>query len=544
MFTGLARVSPQTEERRLSIRELANACVRALYLMGILLALCFSSGRYLHAQLVPTRHVTLSLPENTRTLLGTSMQLFDQSYDSNARLLRRPAEAHGPTPTLYLVRESSWYALGLLLRARTERRPNDVSRAIDILNKVLDQQYLDPAAKWYGTFKRSPEDTTPLTGDLAFTSYDPNWREFLGTTLQMLLIEFPSELPSELKTRMYAAIELAIKGEQRDGRLLPSYSNIALMYGALWDFAATHDGNTEWRRQARSWTDSVSALFKEHDTFSEYNAPTYYGVDLYGLALWREYSSSPRTRSQSRYMETALWRDIAAFYNPPLHNLSGPFDRSYGMDMRRYVSVTGLWMRSVMDPSDAPFPKQCSLVTDHVADIWFAPQIALLGTRIPPETLRRLRTASGPHLLTRRIDANRIATSWISPHAMWGGESTDHTRDTGKGTQFHPATAQWRTPGGGIEWLKITKSPNIDVKADRSGLGISTSGDVTFRVFSDSTIKPRLTKSEWGLPGMPIHIDGDGDGFTVVPGSDCEQCFDVTYSNVSKMRLQMHVLAE
>ena len=46
------------------------------------------------------------------------------------------------------------------------------------------------------------------------------------------------------------SIDLAITGEQQDGRLKETYSNNALMYGALWDFAAAHNGNPDWKRSA------------------------------------------------------------------------------------------------------------------------------------------------------------------------------------------------------------------------------------------------------------------------------------------------------
>jgi hypothetical protein len=49
-------------------------------------------------------------------------------------------------------------------------------------------------------------------------------------------------------------------------------------------------------------------------------------------------------------MEAALWSDLASFYNANLRNISGPFDRAYGMDMESYVSVVGMALRTVLDP--------------------------------------------------------------------------------------------------------------------------------------------------------------------------------------------------
>ena len=47
-------------------------------------------------------------------------------------------------------------------------------------------------------------------------------------------------------------------------------------------------------------------------------------------------------------MEATLWRDLADFYQPELRNISGPYDRAYGMDMESYVSVVGVWMRTAL----------------------------------------------------------------------------------------------------------------------------------------------------------------------------------------------------
>ena len=334
------------------------------------------------------RHVTLaSMDRNTRELFQQSMDLDAQLFDENVKLVHRPGyQSGGPRLGGYMVRESSWYALGLLLRDAA----GDRHRAADILDAVLKQQYLTPGTKWYGTYRRTPEEPDPATNPVMWRGYDPNWRVFIGTTFQMILIEYPDRISPELSKRLYEAIDHAIDGEMKEGRLLPSYSNIALMYGALWDFAAAHDSNADWQKQSTEWTESVYSLFKKYDAFFEYNSPTYYGVDLYGLALWRDYGSTKRIQTIGTEMEATLWKDIASFYNPLLRNVSGPYDRSYGMDMESYVSIVGVWMRTVLDAQNAPLPK-ITASTDHVADVWFAPHLSILGTRIPSEALEQMK---------------------------------------------------------------------------------------------------------------------------------------------------------
>jgi hypothetical protein len=96
------------------------------------------------------------------------------------------------------------------------------------------------------------------------------------------------------------------------------------MYGALWDFAATHNGRADWKQSSAAWNESVYSLFLQHNAFFEYNSPTYYGVDLYGLALWRDYGSTARMRQIGSEMEATLWRDIADFYQPTLSTSPAP----------------------------------------------------------------------------------------------------------------------------------------------------------------------------------------------------------------------------
>jgi hypothetical protein len=486
------------------------------------------------AQPVPSGHLAgRAMTKNAGELFQQSMALFDQSYDAKVHLVRHPQDRLPPPRGQYMVRESTWYALGLMMRHHDE----DVQRAQAILGAVLDEQYLESGVKWYGTFKRSPEEPGPAQGDRSFTSYDPNWRQFIGTILEMILIEYPDRLPEELKARMYRAIDAAVDGEIHDGRLVPSYSNIALMYGALWDFAAIHQNNAAWKTGSAAWTAEVFRLFSQHHTFNEYNAPTYYGVDLYGLALWREYGSTAKMQQMGRTMEAALWSDIADFYQPGLRNIAGPYDRAYGMDMSVYVTPTGVWMRTLLDGAHAPLPSYPTLATFQVADMWFAPQIVLLQTHIPAAALSKLQHFTGPHLIHRQIDASRIATAWVGDRETWGGEFTSMTKDTGT-SQFHPVTLHWKMPSGEIGWINLTRSPIIDAEADRSGISIQTGGDITLRIYTGK-LSPSLEEKIWKLPGLTIAIHSDSQGFSVAKGTDCTDCEDVTLKSVHKLRMDI-----
>lgn len=479
------------------------------------------------------RHVTpASLNKNTSELFQESMYWDAHFWDDGVKLVRSPYNAlDGARTGNYMVRESSWYALGLLFRDA----PGDRQRASNILDAVLKEQYIQPGVRWYGTYKRTPEEPDPTVSTVIWRGYDPNWRVFIGTTFAMILIEFPDRISPELAQRMYKAIDRSIDGEISEGRLLPSYTNIALMYGFLWDFAAVHDKRADWKKQSIAWTESVYRLFKQYTAFSEYNSPTYCGVDLYGLALWRDYGSTGRMRIIGSEMESSLWRDLADYYQPELHNISGPYDRSYGMDMERYVSVVGVWMRTVLDEQMAPLPKP-KATTDHLPDLWFAPHLAILGTRIPEDALNKMKSFQGEHLIHKQISEQRVATAWIGNDVIFGGEATDKTKDAGTTTQFHPATVQWRTPSGEIGWVQLVQSPVVDAIADEHGLTISTTGTIRLRIHARDLVQNKISATEWYLPGLRVAVTSDAKSFAIEKTADA---IDVVYAGIKGMRLDI-----
>jgi len=486
-------------------------------------------------------HVTpATMDANTRELFQESMTVGATFYDDSVKLLKSQQlftrREGGPRGTYHMVRESSWYALGLIIHDQT----GDRQRAAEILDAVLKQQYLDPEKPWYGTFRRAPEEQDPPSSAVMWKDFDPNWRVFIGTTFEIILIDYPDRVSPALTKRMYEAIYRGIEGEIAEKRLLPSYSNIALMYGALWDFAAAHSNRTDWKKQSTDWTESVYKLYKQYGSFFEYNSPTYCGVDLYGLALWRKYGSNERIRAIGAEMEAGLWRNLAALYQPNLRNISGPYDRAYGMDMESYVSVVGVWMRTALDAKHAPLAP-ITPTTDHLADVWFAPHLAALGTRIPADAFKQMTAFQGEHLERTQITDQRIATAWIGNRVIFGGEATGKTKDAGPGSQFHPATIQWRTPSGEIGWVQLVESPAIDATADERGISISTTGTVKIRIHAKGIAKDKITATSWVAPGLQVGIKADQKNFTADANGDN---VDLVYSGITAMRWNIAPAAE
>jgi hypothetical protein len=478
-----------------------------------------------------------SLSKNSREIFATSMTWGDQYWDAQTKLIQAPAFT-SPTsaqPALlphFLVRESSWYALGLLLRDK----PGDRDRAAQILRVVLKEQYNEPGKPWDGTFRRTPEEPEPGSDAVMWRSYDPNWREFIGTTFSIILNEYAERIPTDVAHDMMAAINHAVDGEIKQGRLLPSYTNIALMYGYLWNYAAVRGNRPDWVAPSVQWQESVYKLFKQYDAFYEYNSPTYAGVDLYALALWRDYGSTPRMRTIGSEMEASLWSAIADFYNANLRNISGPYDRAYGMDMQSYVSVVGLWLRTVLDKDHAPLPKFDPPV-DHVDDLWFAPLIVVLDTEIPPAAMKSFHSLQGEHTVHRQITDQRIATAWIGKTVIYGGEITGKTKDVDAHSQFHPVTMQWQTPSGKIGWVQLTQSPPIDASADEKEIVISAAGDVGFRISAPGTTSSDVRLDQWIFPGLTVHVSTDSKDFTVQQHG---QFIELKYARMTKMRLAIN----
>ena len=455
--------------------------------------------------------VTLdSLPLLARQLAETSLDWM-QAYGKEGDLLLCP-DHHGHYGVLdvskhnvHMVRESAWWVAGLLLR----NQGDDVARAHRILDAVLRWQFNEPGMPYHGTFHRAPEEKLPtgLNAEM-WGHYDPNWRQFIGTTWLILLELLADRLTPEMRARLEASIRLAVEGEPPD-RIHAGYTNIAMMQAVLLVYAGRRFARPEWKERGVLLARKIHALFAEHGTFSEYNSPTYYGVTLQGLRLWRLFSQDAEVEAWGAEMETALWQQTSRYYHPGLRNICGPFDRAYGMDMPRYVAMIGIWIRLAVEPGVAPCP---SLTTefDHAHDFCAAPLVALLGVEIPAEALRHFQEFHEDRSIHQIIEsqpAPRIATAFLQADRMWGAESGHG----GSGGQFHAVTAHWRQPNGTTGWLRLLNpdGTTVDAVADAKGIRVTArSGasprSLTWQFFSSPAAGLHLIGNEWHLPGMRI----------------------------------------
>ncbi|MBZ0301984.1 MAG: hypothetical protein K8J31_19705 [Anaerolineae bacterium] len=443
----------------------------------------------------------------TRSGIAWADTFYDPAYD----LLTVPpdADAHYPPriASAHMVRDSIWYALGLLMR----QDEGDIDRALKITRAVLRDQFDEPGRVYHGTFRRAPEEPLPPPDHaVEWKDYDPNWREFICTIFLVMMREYGPLLPEDLQASLWTSMRKAAEGAFAR-RVPPHYTNIALMSALLLDYAGEHFDVPAWRAQGDVLARAVHAQFTHHNrTFWEYNSPTYYGVDLYALALWREYGLSETVfRAPGAEMEADLWRDIARFYHAGLRNLCGPFDRSYGMDMTHYLATVGLWIALAVPVEQAPLP-DVSQVFGHSADFLFLPPAALLGARVPAEALPHLTAFQGERQLERQVEPGRTATAWLSDRVIVGA-STAHFIRSGE-PQFHAATMHWLTPDGAVGWMRLRTTGPVDARVDGPALTIDSlyPAVLRFELLAPGLDSSQIQAARWTLPGQTIDIEADG----------------------------------
>jgi hypothetical protein len=462
-------------------------------------------------------------------LAGDTTAWCDQWWDPAVALLLNPPgsfDADGvPPQSVHLVPQSGWHALGLLDRDSEDDR----ARAERTLSALCSLQYDAPGTVWHGTFARFLEAPAPRAGAVEWVDYDPNWRQFLGTTFSLVLRTWSDVISPALADRLRAAIGLAIAGEPPD-RVPVWYSNIALMRAWL----EVEHGDAATRDRAESYAAAVVAHFDEHGAFDEYNSPTYYGVDLWALALWRDHSSSPTLRTAGARLEATLWRDVARWYHAGLGNLCGPFSRAYGMDMGRYAALLGLWIWDAVGADAAPFPALDGPF-EHSHDTSLGAGIARLGARVPPDAVDPLVRFTGERTVDQLLGGGRRASGWLADRVMVGAESGGLWPARG---QFHPATIHWAAPGG-TGWIRFRHPAEIDAVARPGGLQVRARrpGELTLVIsIPEPADPPVIGGSRWSLPGLDLTVRADGDGWAVAPSGPV---WKVRGTNVARVDLTL-----
>ncbi|KAK7408685.1 hypothetical protein QQX98_009153 [Neonectria punicea] len=344
-----------------------------------------------------------SMSSNTRQMFTESMNWMDNYYDAGAGYLYDFGAA---TALRHETRSSVWYALGLLAR----NKGTDVAEAEKIIKNTISSQYTIESEEWFGNYQQEPEE--PYVGSPAYPatiygSWDPNWRGFVGTTLILAMEEFSQLLAKDTQKLILDALYKATIGDsyrfghldKAQDNLYPAYSNPSIMraFASGWTGRRLKEANMT--SAGEKYAQEVIDLFNEQKTLSEFNSGTYTGVSLFGLILWSKYlpKDSVVTKNGPRMIKYT-WEAVSELWHPGLKNMAGPWDRSYGYDMNRYLSLMALWFWPLIGKDQAGLISKPQVMS-HMADYAWAPVFAVLADKhkslIPKTILKGLTKFSG-----------------------------------------------------------------------------------------------------------------------------------------------------
>jgi hypothetical protein len=377
-----------------------------------------------------------------RELSHAAQDLFDatlawtrQWYDPSCALVwNPPGSGFGAARRVHLTPNSARFAYGLLAAGS----PEDQSHAIAIVDRLISMQHpLDggPAA---GTYRIVLEAADLPPQPRMWIDYDPNWRQFVGTTFALIIEDFADRLPSPVVDRMLESIAGAVDGEPED-RIPVNYTNPALLRAWLDAWAGQRLDRAELIARGERFAGEIVREFDTHTAFDEFNSPTYYGVDLAALGLWREIPTTDLFTTEAARVESALWRTITDYYNPALRNFCGPYTRSYHPDATRSLAEIALWIWAAFGRDAAPLPDLTADVIDHSHDLMWGPIVARLARR--PDVDWPTATDFAPRRVEQQLAAGRHVEGRIEPDLMIGVESSDH--DWGGWEQFMPLVVHW-----------------------------------------------------------------------------------------------------
>ncbi|KAF0644232.1 hypothetical protein FPSE5266_12152 [Fusarium pseudograminearum] len=489
------------------------------------LALLALSG---HTGLAASSYIDV-LSDNAKELFTESMDWMDTYYDTRAGYLY---DVSATAALRHETRSSAWYAFGLLAR----NKGHDVSEAEKIIQGIIRGQYKDPADEWYGTYQQTPEE--PLVGSANYLpeiyhSWDPNWRGFIGTTFIMALEEFPKLISKPTQELMLESLHNATKGDEyrfgnldpKKDNLYPSYSNPAIMRAFMSGWTGRRLKESNMTRSGERYAQQIIDLFDRANTLSEFNSGTYTGVSLYGLTLWSKYL--PKDSIMAKHgpeMIKHTWEAVGSLWHPGMKNMAGPWDRSYGYDMNRYLSLMALWFWAFIGKENSSLIQKPQVMS-HMADYAWAPLFAVLAKShkklIPKQVLAGLTTFKGEHNFTASTfyppfdTVPRNISTWVSKDLTIGAQSFRQISLGGPGQSqeaYNPAVVQWNT-GKEISFISLYPSETaLDVEVGPGKLHLSYPRGNSSSVFSllVGTFIGKPTIESWeDLPNLQVNVSGN-----------------------------------
>ncbi|CAI0643378.1 unnamed protein product [Colletotrichum noveboracense] len=468
-----------------------------------------------------------NLSTNAQGLLNESMAWMDQYYDRSAGYLYDFGSA---SALRHETRSSVWYALGLLAR----NNGDDAAEAEKIITNTIAGQFKVESEQWYGDYQKY--DGEPYVGSenypgSIYNSWDPNWRGFVGTTLIMALEEFPHLLSNDTQDLILASLHNTTKGDEYrvggvdDDNLYPAYSNPAIMRALVSGYTGRKLGDANMTQSGENYAQEIIDLFDRANTLSEFNSGTYTGVSLFGLILWSKYLPEDSIMTQKGpQMLTDTWKAVAQLWNPSMKNMAGPWDRAYGYDMSRYVSLMALWFWTLIGKENSSLIS-APQVMSHAADYAWAPLFAVLAdyhqSLLPEGLVANLTTFSGDHFFTASTYyppydyVPRNITSWLSENLTIGAESFNENVIGGPSenqASFNPAVIQWNT-GNEISFISLYPTEMaLDVAVEANKLTLTYPNGTADSIFSFvvGTFIKKPTVAGWAdVQGLNVSVSGN-----------------------------------
>ncbi|GHB65458.1 hypothetical protein [Persicitalea jodogahamensis] len=393
------------------------------------------------------------------------------------------------------IRNITRLAEALLFR----NQAGDKENAITILRWLLKYQYQDEKSPYYGMWQ------TNATNDRK----DQNWREFIGCDLIIIYHNYKNTLPKDVVEAIETGLVHAAKGAMKRD-VTPYYSNISIMSAFMMEYVGSRFKNDALKNAGLKKARAIFNLQQSNGSFSEYNSPTYYGVTLIGIALWREMAFSEEMKTMGRSLEKALWHETAMLYNANLRNMAGPYFRAYGMDMQKYNAIIGLWMAVALDSENlAPIPGIKGGKNGEMSNLT---PIFHLGLSIPKGDLAEFRSFTKPRYVSKIVPSNytgdtlkkvthQIEKEWMMG-GLWG--------NLRKWDQIKTGTIHWKAADGSIGWLLVPGNAKTNVKVSQKQMGIyladASAKAIELFVYSKQATVGDFTDKNWKLPSMDLAI--------------------------------------
>ncbi|KAI9168014.1 hypothetical protein HJFPF1_04158 [Paramyrothecium foliicola] len=470
-----------------------------------------------------------SMSRESRALLTESMTWMDDFYDVDQGYLYQFSAS---SALRHDTRSSAWYALGLLAR----NKGKDAAEAEKIIRNVIAGQYKNPAEEWYATYQKNPDE--PYVGSPnylpdIYDTWDPNWRGFVGTTFILAIEEFSKLISKSTQDLMLQSLYNATKGDEyRFGNLdpdldnlYPAYSNPAIMRAFMSGWTGRRLKEQNMTASGERYAQEIIDLFDRANNLSEFNSGTYTGVSLFGLTLWSKYlpKDSVMTKAGPRMIQNT-WEAIGQLWNPSMKNMAGPWDRSYGYDMNRYLSIMALWFWTLVGKENSSLISKPQVMS-HAGDYAWGPLVAVLAKShksfVPKKVLSGLTKFQGEHNFTASAYyppfdlVPRNITTWVSERLTIGAESFDELFIGGPSQNqdaFNPAVVQWDT-GKEISFISLYPTEiALDVQVSPGRLSLTYPYGNSSSVFSllVGTFREKATISGWAdLPGIKVDVSGN-----------------------------------